>query len=122
MVGDIAEGKVDMGIGPITVTADRSEVVLFSIGNIEYQKTFFLSTNGAKSINFGLYIEPFASETWYVVLAVMVLTSVTLHITIEAAKDPQHVEFSFRKCFTLEHWKNYVLGIILYVYTSIRGY
>ena len=100
MVGDIAEGKVDMGIGPFTITADRSEVIRFSIGNMEYQKAFFLSTNGAKSFNLGLFVEPFAFETWCAVVAVMILTSVTLRIAIEAAKDQQLNEFSLRKCFT----------------------
>ena len=42
MIGDIAEGIVDFGIGPFTSTPQRNEVVTFSIGNLDVVKTFFI--------------------------------------------------------------------------------
>ena len=42
MIGDIGEGLAEFGIGSFTISVARSEVVQFSIGNLEYVKTFFL--------------------------------------------------------------------------------
>ena len=100
MVGDIAEGLVDFGIGPFTISAARSEAIRFSIGNIGYVKTFFLSTNVKKSFNFSLFLEPLAFYSWITIILVIILTALVLYFIIKLANDKHSKEFNLRKCFT----------------------
>ena len=101
MVGDIAEGLVDFGIGPFTISAARSEAIQFSIGNIGYVKTFFLSTNPTKNtFNFSLFTEPLAFDFWIAVIFIVVISSLVMFIIIRTVNDKQSREFNLRKSFT----------------------
>ena len=100
MVGDIAEGVVDFGIGPFTISAARSEVIRFSFGNVGYVKTFFLSTNVKKSFNFSLFLEPLAFYSWITIILVIILSAIVLYLIIKIVKDKQSKEFNLRQCFT----------------------
>ena len=100
MVGDIAEGLADFGIGPFTISAGRSEVIKFSIGNVGYVKTFFFSTKTKKAFNYYLFLEPLAIDSWTAILLVIILTGLSLFLIMVLITDKQAKEFSFRKCFT----------------------
>jgi hypothetical protein len=100
MVGDIAEGLVDFGIGPFTISAARSEAIQFSIGNVEYVKTFFLSTKTNKSFNYFLFLEPLAFDSWIALILIMIASSLFLFVIIWILSDKQLSEFNLRKCFT----------------------
>ena len=100
MVGDIAEGLADFAIGPFTISAARSEVITFSIGWIEYVKTFFLSTKTDKAFNFNLYLKPLRNETWIAVILTMIIAGFVLRYIVSAVKDKKIAEFSLRQCFT----------------------
>ena len=100
MVGDIAEGLVDFGIGPFTISAARSEVIQFSIGNIGYVKTFFLSTNPKKSFNFSLFTKPLSFGFWIAVVLIMFISALVMFIIIKSVNDEQSMEFDLRKSFT----------------------
>ena len=101
MVGDIAEGLADFGIGPFTISAARSEVIRFSIGNVEYVKTFFFSTETQKVFNYFLFFNPLATDSWIAILLVILFTGLTLFFIMCIIMDKQFNEFTLRKCFTL---------------------
>ena len=58
MIGDIAEGIADFGIGAFTSTPQRNEVVKFSIGNLDVGKTFFIKEASKNSINLMIFLKP----------------------------------------------------------------
>ena len=100
MVGDIAEGLVDFGIGPFTITSARSEVIQFSIGNVGYEKSFFMSTKSKNMYNFSLFIKPLTIDFWVAVIMIMFITGLVMFINIKIINDKQSSEFSLRKSFT----------------------
>ena len=100
LIGEIAEGLADMGLGPCTMSAARSEAVTFSLGNWGYVKTFFFSTNQKKSANFSLFYDPLASESWIAVVLVIIITSIILFIVTWNINEKKSMEFNLRKSFT----------------------
>ena len=94
MVGDIAEGLVDFGIGPFTITAERSEVIQFSIGNLGYVKTFFFSTKTQKAFNYLLFFSPLGKDSWTSILLVILIASVALFLIMCLTSDKQSAEFT----------------------------
>ena len=100
MIGDIGEGLAEFGIGSFTISAARSEVVQFSIGNIEYVKTFFLSTNTAKTFNYFLFVNPLSIDSYIAVILIMIISALSLFFIIFMVDDERSAEFTLRKCFT----------------------
>jgi hypothetical protein len=82
MIGDIAEGLAEFGIGAFTISAARSEVVQFSIGNLEYVKTFFLSTNTEKTLNYSLFVNPLSIDSYLAVILIMIISALSLFFII----------------------------------------
>ena len=63
MIGDIAEGIADFGIGPFTSTPHRNEIVKFSVGNLDVGKTFFIKQASKNGINLMIFLKPFKPST-----------------------------------------------------------
>ena len=100
MIGDIREGLVDFAIGPFASTPQRNEVVRFSIGNFDIQKTFFIKRGKTNVLNLSLFIAPFKSSTWIAVMLLVFTVGLILFGVIHTLKDKQVVEFTLRKCLT----------------------
>ena len=100
MIGDIAEGLADFGIGPFTSTPQRNDVVRFSIGNFDIVKTFFIKRSKSNALNLTLFIAPFTSRTWLAVICLILFVGFILFIIIQMVKDKQTVHFNLRRILT----------------------
>ena len=100
MIGDIAEGLADFGIGPFTSTPQRNDVVRFSIGNLDIVKTFFIKRSKSNALNLTLFIAPFTSRTWLAVICLILFVGFILFIIIQMVKDKQTVHFNLRRSLT----------------------
>ena len=100
MVGDIAEGTADLGVGPFTITHARSEVITYSFGWINYVKTFFLSAKAKKAFHYTLFLNTMRIETWIAMILIMTIAALLLSFIVNNTKEKQIAEFSIVKCFT----------------------
>ena len=137
MVGDIAEGKADFGIGPFTSTPQRNEVVRFSIGNLDVAKTFFFRRSKSDVLNFTLFIAPFTLTTWLAILFLILCVSSILSLIVHMVKDKESayfnlirsLVFSFSGVTFVRRWSvtpesvsaRIVFIIVLYVGIIIQG-
>ena len=100
MIGDIAEGLADFGIGPFTSTPQRNKVVRFSIGNLDIVKTFFLKRDKQNYLNLTLFIKPFTPRTWLAVIGLIIVVGSILFIIVHIIKDKQTIHFKLRRSLT----------------------
>ena len=100
MIGDIAEGIADFGIGPFTSTPQRNEVVKFSVGNLDVGKTFFVKRTSKNVINLMIFIKPFKTSTWAAVISLILVVGLVLFFIVHFVKDKQVLEFNIRKSLT----------------------
>ena len=100
MIGDIAEGIADFGIGAFTSTPQRNEVVKFSVGNLNVGKTFFIKRASKNDINLMLFLKPFKTSTWAAVVILIVIVGLVLFIIVNIIKDNQVLHFSIRRSLT----------------------
>ena len=100
MVGDVAEGIADFGIGPFTSTPQRNEVVRFSVGNLDIVKTFFIMRSKSNALNLTLFIAPFTSTTWLAVLFLILVIGFILFVIVHMVKDKQTIHFNLRRSLT----------------------
>ena len=100
MIGDIAEGIADFGIGGFTSTPQRNEVVRFSIGNKDAFDTFFTQKANQNTLNLTLFSKPFTTSTWLAVFGMAVVIGLLLFVIIHTIKDKQAIQFNLRRSLT----------------------
>ena len=97
MIGDVAEGLADFGIGAFTSTPERNEVVRFSIGNLDIEKTFYLKRDKLNTLNLTLFTKPFKGSTWLAVIGLIIVVGLVFFIIIHIVKDKQALQFNLRR-------------------------
>ena len=95
-IKDIIDGVADIGAAYFTASHLRSKVVDFTIPIDEESLTIFLK-NPKLSFSWTRFMQPFNNTTWYVLLLMIVICSLSLGCTAYLAKEENIAEFSFEK-------------------------
>ena len=78
-VQDIADGTVDLAVGPIWVTADRLRLAQYTI-IVDYSKTVLIiprpGVNTSLSQQVSKVLEPFAPSVWLMMVLVILITAI----------------------------------------------
>ena len=94
MIGDIAEGHADFGIGPFSSTLERNAIVNFSVGNFDNEFTLFIKRTPERSISFLTFLGPFSRRTWMAVFCLIFIVALLLFITVHIGRDKKAEYFS----------------------------
>ena len=96
IIKDIIEGEADVGVALLSLTKSRSEVIDFMLPF--YSDSFGFFVNTKSSYAWSTYFSPFLYESWVVLLAMLVLISLSLAMVARVGKDKSIKEFTLEKC------------------------
>jgi ABC-type amino acid transport substrate-binding protein len=100
MIGQIAEGEADFSIGPWTMTAQRAEVIDWTLGNLMVDKQFFTGKVSQEFLHFSSFLEPFSVDVWLVVFATIMITGCVLFLVTWQAREINRDSFDLRQSLT----------------------
>ena len=96
MIGQIA----DSSNGPWTVTAQRAEVIDWTLGNPMVDKQFFTGKLSQESLHFSSFFEAFSLDLWLAVFASIIITGFILFLVTWQASDKRRDSFDLWQSLT----------------------
>ena len=100
MIGDVAEGLADFGIGPFVPTLERNKVLNFSVGIFDNEFAFFIKRKPEMRINILSFLRPFSRRTWIAVMCLIFFVALILFLTVRIRQDKKAKYFSFMQSLT----------------------
>ena len=98
IIKDILDDAADVGFAPLTVLYTRSKVVDFLLPLYSDKGTFIISRKS--SINNG-FITTFKTDTWNVIMVIVVVCALVLTLVVKLSKERRASEFRLAHCLVL---------------------
>ncbi|KAH9494893.1 Ionotropic receptor 25a [Bulinus truncatus] len=77
-IGNMLRGEADVILGTLTVTAERDNVIDFTLPYYDFAGIQILTRRQTSNINLFYYIDVFSTQAWLCLIAVVLLTSLLL--------------------------------------------
>ncbi|KAK7111834.1 ionotropic receptor 25a-like [Littorina saxatilis] len=79
-IGNVMRGEADVIVGALTVTAEREEVVDFTLPYYDFAGIQILMKKPDTNVNLFYFVDVFTTEAWLCLFGVIVLTSFLLYV------------------------------------------
>ncbi|KAL8573211.1 hypothetical protein ACOMHN_036196 [Nucella lapillus] len=79
-MGNVVRGEADVIVGALTVTAEREEVVDFTLPYYDFAGIQILMRKPDNNVNLFYFVDVFTTEAWLCLFGVIVLTSILLFL------------------------------------------
>ncbi|XP_020899711.1 glutamate receptor 2 isoform X2 [Exaiptasia diaphana] len=80
LVGELVDQKADIALGPITITAEREEVIDFSKPFLDFRIAMILTKPEGENVNLFAFLLPFEEQLWLCVCAVVGTVTIIMYV------------------------------------------
>ncbi|KAK3751825.1 hypothetical protein QZH41_013283 [Actinostola sp. cb2023] len=80
LVGELINQNADIAVGPITITAEREEVIDFSKPFLDFRIAMILTKPKGEEVNLFAFLLPFEEQLWLCVCAIVGTVTVIMYI------------------------------------------